>query len=343
MSGVAQWRFDCGTRILRVASQAGRPCHPDRRSNMLKNFFAIALVIVASSWPTAAQERDPAQQPYERAGQRYQKQDYDGAIADYTRAISLSTSRSAQANGSARFDFAPDSSDSEPITFIGPLIASAYGGRAMARFRNGDITGAIADCDQALLLNPGLAEVYNNRGVFRWKKGDLDGALADFDRFIKLRPKNAQAYDNRGSVLLSKGDAVSALKNFEQAIALNPQKAEFYCNRGQARPEIGDIDGGLADCDYAIKLNPNLPQAFYCRGRAKYLTDLNGALAAFQKAVELDPGMAEAHGSLGWVLWHLGQEAEAEKEFAECFRLDPSLQPRLEQRIREAKLKRAAK
>jgi Flp pilus assembly protein TadD len=70
---------------------------------------------------------------------------------------------------------------------------------------------------------------------------------------------------------------------------------------------------------------------------------LNGARAAFQKALELDPNLAEAHGGLGWVLWHQGQEAEAEKEFTECVRLDPSLKPKLEQRLREAKLKRAAK
>jgi tetratricopeptide (TPR) repeat protein len=305
---------------------------------MLKNISVIVLVVLTYYSPVEAQQFDPARAPYEQAVQRYLKEDFDGAIADFNRAIALSTVRVNQRNPAARFDFTAEASRSSEITFISPVITAAYAGRALARYHNGDISGAIADCDSALSLNPGLAEVYNNRGAMRWKEGDRDGAIADFERLIKLKPNDPQGYDNRGSVLLDKGNIVGALADFERAIALSPRKAEFYCSRGQARQEAGDLDGGLADCELAIKLDPQLARASYCRGTGRYLkNDLAGAIAAFSRAIELDRNMAVAHGNLGWVFWQLGRKDEAEKEFAECVRLDPSLKAKLERRINEAK------
>jgi len=62
-----------------------------------------------------------------------------------------------------------------------------------------------------------------------------------------------------------------------------------------------------------------------------------GAAAAFKKATQLDPNLAEAYGNLGAVLLRLGQDAEAEKAFGECIRLDPSAQAKLERFRREAR------
>lgn len=40
-------------------------------------------------------------------------------------------------------------------------------------------------------------------------------------------------------------------------------------------------------------------------------------------AIELDPQFARAYGNRGLTRLRLGQTAEAEKDFAECLRLDP--------------------
>ena len=77
-----------------------------------------------------------------------------------------------------------------------PLTALALGGRALARYRQGDVAGALTDCDRAISINPGLILVYSNRGVMRWENGDLDGALDDFDQVIIKTPRDAQAFDS---------------------------------------------------------------------------------------------------------------------------------------------------
>ena len=57
----------------------------------------------------------------------------------------------------------------------------------------------------------------------------------------------------------------------------------------------GDLDGALTDLNRAIELNPNLAQIYTIRGKVKEAKgDLIGAAADFNKAVELKPGPAKA-------------------------------------------------
>jgi tetratricopeptide (TPR) repeat protein len=55
----------------------------------------------------------------------------------------------------------------------------------------------------------------------------------------------------------------------------------------------GDMDGALADFNKAIELNPSLAQPYYNRGNVKAENnDLNGAIADYTKTIELKPDFA---------------------------------------------------
>ena len=47
------------------------------------------------------------------------------------------------------------------------------------------------------------------------------------------------------------------------------QTAEEYINRGNAKCELGDYRGAIADYNKAIELNPKYVKAYYNRGIAK--------------------------------------------------------------------------
>ncbi|HEY9692183.1 MAG TPA: tetratricopeptide repeat-containing serine protease family protein [Oculatellaceae cyanobacterium] len=133
------------------------------------------------------------------------KGDYNGAIADYDRAIKLN-----------------------------PNLAEAYNNRGLARSKQEDYNGAIADYNRAISLNPNLVEAYNNRGLTRSKQQDFMSAIADYDRAIKLNPKLAEAYNNRGLARSKQQDFNGAIADYDRAISLNPNLAEAYANRGFA-------------------------------------------------------------------------------------------------------------
>jgi tetratricopeptide (TPR) repeat protein len=131
---------------------------------------------------------------YERGWARAEKGDYEGAIADLTKAIELN-----------------------------PKQARAYAERGWARRQRGDYDGAIADYNRAIELAPRVSSAYyDNRGLARLEKGDCGGAIADFTKVIELDPKHARAYVGRGTSRFYMGDNRGAIEDWQKAIALKP-------------------------------------------------------------------------------------------------------------------------
>jgi len=128
-----------------------------------------------------------------RGNAKKNKGDFDGAIADYNRAIELN-----------------------------PQDAGAYNNRGIAKKNKGDLDGAIADFNRAIELNPRLSEAYNNRGNAKKNKGDLDGAIADYNRAIELNPQDADAYSNRGNAYYYQGNFAHAGADLAHAYELDP-------------------------------------------------------------------------------------------------------------------------
>jgi tetratricopeptide (TPR) repeat protein len=79
--------------------------------------------------------------------------------------------------------------------------------------------GELAPNQVAALRN---AITYVSRGVAKDKQGDLNGALADYNQAIKIYPKFPSAYFDRGLIKQRRGDLNGAFADYNQAIALNP-------------------------------------------------------------------------------------------------------------------------
>ena len=110
--------------------------------------FAIPVQVPSASVVAQTKAEDFLIQGEEK----YDKGDYQGAIAAYTQAIVLN-----------------------------PNYAEAYNGRGNARYSLRDYKGAVADFNEALRINPNYAEAYTNRGNARDDSGDSQGALADYN------------------------------------------------------------------------------------------------------------------------------------------------------------------
>jgi tetratricopeptide (TPR) repeat protein len=196
--------------------------------------------------------------------QKYKKQDIQGALADYNRAIQLN-----------------------------PNSAVAYNYRGLLKKNKlQDIQSALADYNRAIQLDPNFALTYSNRGFLKEDKlQDIQGALADYNRAMQLNPNFALAYNNRGLLKANKlRDIQGALADYNRAIQLDPNLALTYSNRGVLKEnKLQDIQGALADYNRAIQLNPNFAGAYGWRGKLKYtrLNDRSGAIVDIQQAAKL--------------------------------------------------------
>ena len=102
---------------------------------------------------------------FNRAVAKYNLLDYEGAIADYTKAIELN-----------------------------PNYAEVFFNRGMCKAFLQDFRGAIADCTKAIELNPNYAEAYFNRGVSKNFLGQKDSGCLDFSKAGELG--FAKAYES---------------------------------------------------------------------------------------------------------------------------------------------------
>ena len=76
----------------------------------------------------------------------------------------------------------------------------------------------------------------------------------------------------------------------------NVQAAIAYEFRAYGELRTGDLNGAIADYDRAIQLNPKFAVAYCNRGVAKVQKgDLDGAIADCDKAIQLNPKLAEAY------------------------------------------------
>ena len=154
---------------------------------------------------------------------------------------------------------------------------------------------ALAAFQRAVKTGPQSAEAHNWLGVALAEKSDFPGAIAEFRKAIALDPKYGRAYTNLGSTLAQSGDYAAAVKVFAQALALEPNSIGAHMNLGTALRETGRSatarSNTCAGWPTPIRRTPASSTSSGRRcGRAETSP---GAIAAFERALAIDPEMRE--------------------------------------------------
>ncbi len=108
-------------------------------------------------------------------------------------------------------------------------------------------------------------------------------------------PLTAQAAYEQGVARQSAGDATGARAAFDQALALDPTFAPAYVARGALYLAAGSPRNALADAQSALVADPQSSAAYALLGEVlrRGFADPLQALEAYERAVELDPALAE--------------------------------------------------
>jgi basic membrane protein A len=104
------------------------------------------------------------------------------------------------------------------------------------------------------------------------------------------------------------------------------QEAVEHLNRGINHQEQGQQDLAIADFDRAIELEPGLAEAYGNRGRAyAEMGDYDRAIADLNRTIELQPDLAEAYFNRGVAYWHKGDYDRAIADYDRAIELKPGL------------------
>jgi tetratricopeptide (TPR) repeat protein len=292
----------------------------------------IKIFLKLDSGATKGNQSNDATAYYSQGLARSNQEDVKGAIADFSKAISLNPQYAyAYLNRGVEYYYLGDKkkafADFDEAIKIDPNYALAYKNRGNVRDDKEmkDYQGAIADYDQAIKINPNLADAYLSRGGAYYELGDKKKAIADYDQAIKINPNFADAYYGRGRVYYDLGEKQKAIADYDQAIKINPNHAFAYQNRGLAYSDLGNKDQALADYNQSIKIDSNDAIAYNGRGAVNdKLGEKQKAIADYDQAIKLDSNYAIAYHNRGTAYYILGEKQKAIADYDQAIKLNPN-------------------
>lgn len=141
-----------------------------------------------------------------------------------------------------------------------------------------------------------------------------------------LATGSADAQVGEARAAMADGRYVDALAAYAAAVAAAPDDAGVYAQRASVFSVLGQPDLAALDYRSAAKLKPDDAgmQLNLCLNLALVNHDLDGALAACNTAVKIEPGNHEALSARGYTQLRRGAWAAAETDFAAALAINPS-------------------
>jgi serine/threonine protein kinase/tetratricopeptide (TPR) repeat protein len=159
--------------------------------------------------------------------------------------------------------------------------------------RNADAAACYSTC---IALEPEYAWSYFNRGLAHYRQRQYRKAWSDFDKTIALKPQLADAYINRGLAQKELANYHEAIADLTQALQLGSPQTRIYFMRALVWDRLGRRARPMAQADRAegLKREPTDEKSWIARGLARLPRDPKGALADFDKALQLNPRSVSA-------------------------------------------------
>jgi ribosomal protein S12 methylthiotransferase accessory factor len=152
---------------------------------------------------------------------------------------------------------------------------------------------------------------------------------ADMERLLEIFGPRYDLTFFMAHVLELEGDVESALELFERALGQDPdprELASIHVHIGSCLKDMEEYARALDALGEAEKLNSGLKEIYNLRGFCHFkLKQHHEAIAAFERAIEIDPGSAIDYANIGSNLRELGFKEEAIKLYKMALELDPTI------------------
>lgn len=245
-------------------------------------------------------------------------------------------------------------------------LSNTLTAKAEASLDAGSFDAAVTDFRSALVQNPknlraklGLSEALAEKGMQAAGDTNSEASIVYLDEAIKLDENNAAAYAKLAAVYDRRGQNEKAAANYQKAIALDKELASLNGPLGLVYAEMGDIakaeealhaadlaaidtvetrnlrgvilfkknlnSEALAAFDKALQLDGRNVTANYYRGQVYARTEQpSETIAAYKKTLEIEPGFAPASYDLGVAYYNAGDYNNAATAYQEAIKQDPS-------------------
>ena len=194
----------------------------------------------------------------------------------------------------------------------------------LARMRLGQLELA-EDCQRRLVETaPSDVGAWINLANTQAALGRTPQALDSLAQALALDPRQPAVYFNRGNVLMQQGDHAAACDSFRRAGELAPDRPDPFCNQALALNALARHDEALRVLQNVVARHPGLAVSWNLLGMTwhKLKEADQNALECYQRAVQCDPGLVDAHINAAQVLVRLQRPDEARAAALRAVRLD---------------------
>lgn len=199
------------------------------------------------------------------------QKDYDGALSDFSEAISMS----------------PDDSN-------------AYNNRGHVKFIQNNNAGEIADFTKALLIDPEDDIIWFNRGVANLSRYKYAEAIFDLSKSIELFEKDANAYYLRAVAKSRLHDTEGTITDILIALKIDPKLKIDATRKNPMFLEVNTYIDTITQYTRDINNNPWKKQPYYEQAKIKELAhDFNGAISDYKRIIFWDANDAKAYQKIG--------------------------------------------
>jgi Flp pilus assembly protein TadD len=163
------------------------------------------------------------------------------------------------------------------------------------------------------------------RGLLALRDGQPEGAVSLLTRALRCQPSHPGMRRNLVRALLVAEQYEQVVAQANAALLGSPNDSELHFSRGTGLNALGRHAEACVALSRALALRPDHAPSWLNMGNAAAdLNDFATAENLYRTALDLDPGLAEAHASLGYLLTMQGNLPEATEacEAAICLRPD---------------------
>jgi tetratricopeptide (TPR) repeat protein len=212
---------------------------------------------------------------------------------------------------------------------IDPGFAAARVAIIDAKFRKGDLDGAIVDTRALVKANPESGDAQAKLGELLLRKQDFASAVAPLEKAVQLLPGSADAAYYLGRAYQFTGKVKESLAPYKRAAELAPTNLDYRTTYGLLLGMNQQYDAGAAELQKVVS-SPGYKDAagfinlgwIYWNQQPPKTTE---AIAAYKRGLELDPKSAQAALGLGWAYSNAKQPDEAITAFQKAMQLEPKL------------------
>jgi tetratricopeptide (TPR) repeat protein len=163
-------------------------------------------------------------------------------------------------------------------------------------------------------------------GLRNRSKTEVEAGADDLEKGLKIDPRMPGAYSNLATCyLLLKRDPQITLSMLTDGLTHNPKSSSIQMALGNTLSQLGKPKEAISHFLTALDLGAPCKDSAYLNIGNAYLAQRNwsSAIANYQKALDINPGLLKAQKNLAMAHYHAGDRSKAKTAANRLLEMDP--------------------